>query len=71
MRKVKQSPLIRLMLLADGATLRSALGYRDWGVVIGTVPGWPDIHRGEVIEQIASALPCRNDAIDVKRCALV
>ena len=61
----------RAMLLVDGATLRSALGYRDWGVVIGAVPAWPDIYRGEVIERIASALPCRNDVIDVKRCVLV
>lgn len=61
----------RSMLLADGATLRSALGHRDWGVVIGTVPAWPDIYREEAIERISSALPCRNDGIDVKRCALV
>jgi GNAT superfamily N-acetyltransferase len=61
----------RSMLLVNGATLRSALGYRDWGVVIGTVPAWPDIYRGEAIERISSALPCRNDSVDVRRCALV
>lgn len=36
----------RTKLLVDGATLRSAVWRRDWGVVVGAVPGWPDIFWG-------------------------
>ncbi len=61
----------RARLLVDGATLRSALRCRDWGVVVGAVPGWPDIHRAKDIERITDALPFRGGGVGVARCTLV
>jgi hypothetical protein len=61
---------LRSRLLADSATLRAAVSRRDWGVVVGPVPGWPDIHRGGLVEQIAGALPCREEETAVRRCLL-
>jgi hypothetical protein len=61
----------RSKLLVDGTTLRSAVRRRDWGVVVGAVPGWPDIHRGKDIERIADALPFKGEGVGVARCTLV
>jgi GNAT superfamily N-acetyltransferase len=60
----------RSLLLIEGAALRSALSRRDWGVVVGPVPGWPDIHRGSLVEQIADALPSLGDGVAVGRCTI-
>ena len=60
----------RSWLLADSATLRGAVSRRDWGVVVGPIPGWPDIYRGGLIEQIAGELPCRGEETAVRRCLL-
>jgi GNAT superfamily N-acetyltransferase len=60
----------RSWLLADSATLRAAVSRRDWGIVVGSVPGWPDIYRGDLIEQITGALPCRGEETAVRRCLL-
>jgi len=61
---------LRSWLLTDSATIRAAVAHRDWGVVVGPVPGWPDIPRGRFIEQIADALPCGRELTAVRRCLL-
>ncbi len=60
----------RAKLLVDGATLRLATGRRDWGEIVGHVPGWPDVHRAADIERIAAALPFRRGGPEVARCTL-
>ena len=60
----------RSKLLADSATLRAAVARRDWGVVVGQVPGWPDIHRASLIQQVSGALPRNGEETAVRRCLL-
>ena len=35
----------KVLLLVDGEILTRAVGHRDWGFIIGSIPGHPDIRR--------------------------
>ena len=58
------------LLLVDGATLAQALGRRDWGVVVGPLPGVPDVRRADVLDMIHSALPLTVGDVAIPKCTL-
>lgn len=60
----------RSVALVDGAELSRALGRRDWGVVVGSVPRVPDVRRADLLKQIQDALPIRGGTAAVPQCTL-
>lgn len=60
----------RSAALVDGAVLARALGRRDWGVVVGSVPRVPDVRREGLLERMRGALPAGHGAVPVPQCTL-
>jgi hypothetical protein len=60
---------LRRLLLVDHETLARAVGRRDWGVVVGSMPPLPDIARGALSAQLADAFP-GTDTLAVRRAVL-
>jgi len=60
----------REQAMADGATVASALGKRDWGVAIGDLPSLPTVRRPELLARIRDALPLTARDIAVPTCRL-
>lgn len=60
----------REVLLADGTTVARALGRRDWGVVVGSLPLAPEIRRADLLTQVQQALPMKARGLEVPICRL-
>jgi hypothetical protein len=60
----------RDLVLADGAVVASALGVRDWGVVVGPVPAMPEVRRAGLLLKMQDALPLKAASIAVPNCRI-
>jgi GNAT superfamily N-acetyltransferase len=58
------------ILMTDGAIIRSSLGRRDWGVIVGSIPAWPDVYRESEIKSIVQYFSTQRNPVGVVKCQL-